>query len=88
MQATCYHDDKPRLAGQTAAIVERLRQGPARNHELAALSLKYTSRISDDRAAGYGIDCERLADGVTEYRLTRDPDAGPAQLELIPGGSR
>lgn len=62
-------EDVPRLTGQTAAIVERLKQGPATNMELAGLSLKYTSRLSDARAAGYTIVCKRLAGGLTEYRL-------------------
>ena len=45
-----------RLSGQTLAIVERLRKGRATNVELAALSLKYTARISDARAAGHAIE--------------------------------
>lgn len=47
--------DVRRITGQNLAILERLRRGPARNSELAILSLKYTSRISDLRAAGYAI---------------------------------
>lgn len=39
-----------RLSGQTAVLFARLCQGPATNRELAQLSLKYTSRISDLRA--------------------------------------
>lgn len=38
-----------RLSGQTALLFARLCQGPATNRELAQLSLKYTSRISDLR---------------------------------------
>ncbi|NLX57310.1 MAG: hypothetical protein GXY58_19545 [Planctomycetaceae bacterium] len=47
--------ERPRLTGQNAAILERLKRGPATNRELAAISLKYTSRISDLRAAGYDV---------------------------------
>ena len=61
--------DRPRLSRQCALILERLRQGPATNAELAGTSLKYTSRVSDLRRAGYAIDCERLKDGLTRYTL-------------------
>jgi hypothetical protein len=61
--------DKPRLSGQCAAILALLRAGPRTNAELAAVSLKYTSRLSDLRAAGYEITCQRLEGGVTLYRL-------------------
>ena len=62
--------EAPRLRGQNAAILERLQSGPATNRELAGLSLKYTSRVSDLRAAGYRIECERDAvSGVSVYRL-------------------
>lgn len=62
-------EDKPRLTGQNLAIFERLKKGPAYNTELAAISLKYTSRLSDLRAAGHKIKCDRLRDGVTVYTL-------------------
>jgi len=62
-------EDQPRLSRQCALILERLRQGPATNAELAGTSLKYTSRVSDLRRAGYAIDCERLKDGLTRYTL-------------------
>lgn len=61
--------DVPRLTGQCLAILDRLRKGPATNVELAALSLKYTSRISDLRAAGHTIKCKRLPEGLTTYTL-------------------
>ncbi len=48
-------EEKPRLGGQCRAILERLRQGPATNRELATISLKYTGRISDLRKSGYNI---------------------------------
>jgi len=65
--------DISRVSGQTARIVDLLRRGPATNVELAAVSLKYTSRVSDARAAGYTIECERVRDGVTRYTLTGEP---------------
>ena len=48
-------DERPRLTGQNAEILARLRCGPATNRELARISLKYTSRISDLRKAGYDV---------------------------------
>ena len=61
--------DVHRLTGQNAVILARLRSGPATNVELAELSLKYTSRISDLRAAGYVIECERMSGGLRLYTL-------------------
>ena len=63
--------DVPRLTGQNAAILAQLQHGPATNAMLARLSLKYTSRISDLRAAGYRIKCERMDRGLTIYTLER-----------------
>jgi hypothetical protein len=64
-------EEARRLSGQCAAILARLHQGPATNRELAGLSLKYTSRLSDLRAAGYDVRVvERdYASGRTVYRL-------------------
>lgn len=61
--------DVKRLAGQSLAILQRLQRGPATNVELARISLKYTSRVSDLRAAGYVVECERREKGLTVYRL-------------------
>jgi hypothetical protein len=66
-------DDMPRLAGQNLAVLARLQRGPATNQELAAISLKYTSRISDLRAAGYVIRCEPGPNGRNTYTLTGEP---------------
>lgn len=64
--------ERRRLSGQNAAILARLQRGSASNHELSALSLKYTSRISDLRAAGYDVRViERdRATGKTWYALS------------------
>lgn len=66
--------EQRRLSGQSLRILERLRQGPATNRELAAIGLKYTSRISDLRKAGYDVRVvHRLRDtGLTIYRLVTD----------------
>ena len=62
--------DRPRLAGQNKRILERLKLGPATNRELAAMALKYTSRISDLRDAGYNIRViEKLNNGINWYKL-------------------
>ena len=61
--------DVRRLTGQNAAILRRLRMGPATNDELIKISHKYTSRIGDLRAAGHKIVCERQGGGLTIYRL-------------------
>lgn len=69
--------EKPRLAGQNLAILERLQRGPATNKELAQISLKYTGRISDLRAAGYNVAlvARDHATGVTMYELiTKETD--------------
>lgn len=71
--------DKRRLSGQNAAILARLRQGPATNAELAAISLKYTSRNSDLRRAGYPVEVisRDRKTGVVVYALISDPDVDP-----------
>ena len=61
--------DRPRLTGQNAEILFMLRQRPHTNDELAAVARKYTSRISDLRAAGYTIRCDKLHGGLTIYVL-------------------
>lgn len=55
---TVVEEEKPRLAGQCAEILELL-QSKARvtNKEMAIISLKYTSRVSDLRKAGHVITC-------------------------------
>jgi hypothetical protein len=61
--------DRSRLRGQCLAIYQRLQQGPATNAELAAISLKYTSRVDDLRKNGVGIDAERVSGGTWRYSL-------------------
>ena len=66
-------EEAPRLSKQCAAILARLQEGPATNRELAAISLKYTSRISDLRAAGYevSITARDHETGLNTYALVR-----------------
>lgn len=60
-----------RLSRQCQAILDRLKQRPASNRELAVLSLKYTSRISDIRAAGWDVVVQSRdhRSGLTVYEL-------------------
>lgn len=69
---TVVEEEKPRLAGQCAEILELL-QSKARvtNKEMAVISLKYTSRVSDLRKAGHTITC-----------VDRDHKTGEAWYEL------
>ena len=63
--------ERPRLTWQNQDILKRLQQGPATNFELNQIAIKYTSRISDLRAAGYNVvvvDRDR-ATGRTMYQL-------------------
>jgi len=62
---------RKRLTGQNLRILQRLRQGPADNVELSRIALKYTSRISDLRAAGHDIRViqKNSANGVNVYKL-------------------
>ena len=68
---TVHLAEAPRLSKQCGLILERLKQGRATNRELASLSMKYTSRVSDLRAAGYVVEVvERNHDtGLNVYEL-------------------
>lgn len=59
-----------RLSSQCETILKRLQQGPATNRELSEIALKYTSRISDLRKAGYNVVLvSRDASGLATYEL-------------------
>jgi hypothetical protein len=62
---------RARLSRQCQAILDRLTQGAATNRELAELALKYTSRLSDIRAAGYDVRvvAHDHVTGLVTYRL-------------------
>lgn len=66
-------EDVPRLSQQCHDILAMLRKGPATSHQLAMVALKYTSRISDLRAAGYDVRCRR-AGNQSIYTLAGEPD--------------
>jgi hypothetical protein len=66
-----------------AAILARLKQGPATMLELMALSPGgYRQRISDLRKDGHRIDCERIGHGSV---FTLMPPTEAEQLSLLGG---
>lgn len=71
--------DRKRLTGQNEVILLMLRSRPHTNDELAEVARKYTSRISDLRAAGYTIACKQLKGGLTLYTLQESHGAGGLQ---------
>lgn len=62
-------DDVPRLSNQCQEILAALKQGPKTNAELAGIALKYTSRLSDIRRAGYKIKATHTGGGTYTYTL-------------------
>ena len=75
--------DTPRLDSQCARMLLRLQHGAATNVELAGISLKYTSRITDLRQLGHVIECEKRQNGVTVYRLVPKRDTPAVQLGMF-----
>lgn len=71
VNASVHLAEAPRLSNQCRLILERLRAGNATNRELSQISLKYTGRVSDLRAAGYVIEViERSHEtGLNVYAL-------------------
>jgi hypothetical protein len=68
--------DIPRVSAQCQVILQMLQHGPQTSADLAKVALKYTSRISDLRKAGYNVRVsEKLRDGNRVYRLF--PCEGP-----------
>jgi len=66
-----------RRGSQKERILAALREGPKTNAQLAAMSLKYTGRISDLRHDGHRIVAARIdGSGKTLYRLdgAENPD--------------
>lgn len=65
--------EERRLGGQSLRILQRLQQGTATNVELAEISLKYTSRISNVRQAGYVVEVvgRDYKTGLTVYQLRK-----------------
>jgi hypothetical protein len=77
-------EERRRLSAQCAAVLARLECGPATNRDLALISLKYTSRISDLRQAGYNVQviARNARTGLTTYQLK--PATQPI-LQLLAG---
>jgi hypothetical protein len=63
-------------------MLARLQKGAATNVELAGISLKYTSRITDLRQLGHTIECEKRKNGMSVYRLVPKKDAPAVQFTL------
>lgn len=61
--------DLDRLSQQTRAVYERLRRGWATNAELAAIALKYTSRLHDLTLNGIRYEKEHVSGGTYRYRV-------------------
>lgn len=75
-----------RLSRQCQKILAELRRGPMSNRDLAHIALKYTSRISDLRQAGFQIECvehDHLT-GLTLYELIAEPEVERLPSELSP----
>lgn len=62
-------DDALRLSGQNAAILERLKAGPATNRELYGICLRPSARIYDLKQRGYEIKSERIEGGLWMFTL-------------------
>ena len=76
-------EDSPRLDSQCDRMLARLKTGPATNIELAGISLKYTSRLSDLRHLGHAITCEKRPNGISVYRLVPRRGAPVTQLKMF-----
>lgn len=63
--------EQKRLSRQTQAIVDRLRQGPATNKELAAITHRFGARIHDAKGVGFDIHVQSHdhKTGVVVYAL-------------------
>jgi uncharacterized ParB-like nuclease family protein len=70
-----YNPEPRSMPPQTKNVLDRLRQGPATNRELATISLKYTGRISDLRALGCVVVCDKdRSAGISVYTLKHEPE--------------
>lgn len=63
--------ERPRLNRQSLEVLARLREGPASNGELAAITHRFSARFYDLRKAGYKIECveKDAATGLRVYAL-------------------
>ena len=70
-----------RLTKQAEDVLRRLQQGPASARELSQIALKYTSRVSDLRKAGYDVRCNERG----TYFLVKDFPRGHNVNAPTPG---
>lgn len=72
-------EDRERLTGQCAAILERLKRGPCTNVEFVGMHiLRYSARIFELRNLGHEIKAEAIGGGVVRYQLESPPSQEPA----------
>lgn len=62
-------EDVSRAGTQSAAILERLQQGPATNIELNSICYRYSARIHDLRKRGVNIRTKRMAGAIWQFWL-------------------
>jgi hypothetical protein len=82
--------EQRRLGRQCLAILARLEaagEAGVTNAELAEISIKYTGRISDLRAAGHQIECydQDRQTGLSKYRLVGGPNKQEATTDNTDG---
>jgi hypothetical protein len=66
---------RPRLGRQSLAVLERLREGPATNVELASISHRFGGRLYDLRRAGCVIATQQdHPSGIAIYTLKHEPE--------------
>ena len=71
-----YFEARKRIPSQTERMIKLLREAGAdgvTNHQLAQISLKYDSRISELRMRGYEIETTHEKKGVYKYILKKAP---------------
>jgi len=64
---------RERRLSQKQRILERLRHGPATNHELNAIGFRYGARVKELRDAGYKVTSEDLGGGLWRFTLIAEP---------------
>lgn len=57
---------------QIRRLLKRRGKHGATNRELAEITHKFSSRISELRQEGHYIECERVHHGLTRYVMRRD----------------
>jgi hypothetical protein len=60
---------------QNDRVLQALLEGPKTNWQLSRITIKYTQRVSDLRAAGWVIIAHNLGGGVWKYVLHGKNDA-------------